>query len=51
MKETNINVAIVGYAENQEMERKEAISFIPKPCSTQNKKAFNKRTLNKLIRL
>jgi hypothetical protein len=37
MKETNINVGIVGYEENREMEGKEAISFIPKPGGTENK--------------
>jgi len=34
VKETNINVGIAGYAENHEMEGKEAISFIPKPGGT-----------------
>jgi len=51
VKETNINVGIAGYAENHEMEGKEAISFIPKPGGTENKKAFKQRTLHKLIRL
>ena len=51
MKEKNINVGIVGYAENHEMEGKEAISFIPMPGGAENKKAFKQRTLNKLIRL
>jgi len=40
-----------GYAENREMEGKEAISFIPKSGGTENKKAFKQRKLNKLIML
>lgn len=51
VKERNINVGTQGYAENHEMEVKEAISFIPKPGGTENRKAFKQRKLNKLVRL
>jgi hypothetical protein len=50
MKQANINVANVWYAENREMGGggKDAISFILKPHNAQKKKAFNRRTLNGL---